>query len=40
LASAAGVVLGGAVAALAKKQTKAAVAHRQPVTVEELEAKL
>lgn len=39
-AGAVGAVVGGAVAVSAKKQTKAEVAHRQPVTVEELEAKL
>lgn len=39
-AAAAGAVVGGAVAGLSKVQTKKAEAHRQPVTVEELEQKL
>jgi len=39
-AGAAGAVVGGAVAALAKHGTREAVATRQPVTIEELEQKL
>ncbi|MBK1646524.1 Ni/Fe hydrogenase [Thiocapsa imhoffii] len=39
-AGAVGAIAGGAVAVSAKKETKAALTHRQPVTVEELEAKL
>ncbi len=39
-AGALGAVVGGAVTVLTKRETKAVVAHRQPVTVEELEEKL
>ncbi|MCG6897218.1 MAG: hydrogenase small subunit [Thiocapsa sp.] len=39
-AGAAGALVGGAVAALAKRRTKAEEARRQPVTVDELEQKL
>jgi hydrogenase small subunit len=35
-----GAIIGGAVAALARKQVKAEEAERQPVTVDELEQKL
>jgi len=35
-----GAIVGGAVAALARKQVKAERADRQPVTVDELEQKL
>jgi len=39
-AGAAGVVIGGVAATLAKHRAATAVAERQPVTVEELEQKL